>query len=209
MRLQLAVDAPEHLALIPRLARYVDIIEVGTPVLKRFGASAISTALELGGGRTVLADTKTVDGGALEARMAFGAGAAMITVLAHAAPATHEATRVVAGELGGEVVFDTILDGEFDAAALRTGDDAEGVWLALHSPSDARVAGAGDEAHIERVTARRAAGFRVSLAGGIGRANLPRVLEARPDVVVVGSAVTAAADPEAEARWIRDAMDRA
>jgi 3-hexulose-6-phosphate synthase len=54
---------------VPRLAQYFDIIEVGTPVLKRFGLSAISTALELGGGKPVLADSKTVDGGGLEAEM--------------------------------------------------------------------------------------------------------------------------------------------
>ncbi len=56
---------------------YVDIIQVGTAVLKRSGLAAITTALELSGGREMLADTKTADGGALEAKMVFGDGAPM------------------------------------------------------------------------------------------------------------------------------------
>ncbi|MGV8967863.1 MAG: orotidine 5'-phosphate decarboxylase / HUMPS family protein [Cellulomonas sp.] len=209
MRLQLAIDAPEHLALVPRLARYFDIIEAGTPLLKRFGLSAISTLTELGGGREVLADTKTVDGGQLEAEMAFAAGASMITVVAHAARATLESASLVARKYGGAVVFDMILDGSFEpVGVLPEEDPARGTWLALHSASDERMAGHGTEDHIARVADRRARGFRVSLAGGIGRGNLDRVLAVAPDIIVIGSRVTAAADPEAEARWIRQAVDR-
>ncbi|MBK0419052.1 orotidine 5'-phosphate decarboxylase [Leucobacter sp. CSA1] len=212
-QLQLAIDAPEHLALIPRLRRWFDIIEVGTPVLKRFGLSAITTARELGRGIPVLADTKTVDGGALEAEMVGASGASMMTVVAHAAPATRRVTREVAARYGVTVVYDTILDGEFPAESLRDDRDGGGpdsggpgageeIWLALHNASDARLAGQGDDAHIERVGARRRAGFRVSLAGGIGRDNLSRVLTNPPEVIVIGSSVTGASRPEEEAEWI-------
>lgn len=207
IRLQLAVDAPEHLALIPRLAPFFDIIEVGTPVLKRFGLSAISTALELGGGRPVLADTKTADGGALEAEMVFAAGAAMMTVLANASPATRRDTQAVATRYGREVVLDTILDGDLDVQPLLDGREPEEVWLALHAPSDMRRAGVENDDHIVRVAERRACGFRVSLAGGIRRSNLAHVLEVAPDIVVIGSGVTAAPDPEGEAAWIRNQVD--
>jgi len=79
MRLQLALDAAEHFALLPILASYFDIVEVGTPLLKRFGVAAITTARELSNGRPILADTKTVDGGGLEAQLVFGAGAQWMT----------------------------------------------------------------------------------------------------------------------------------
>ncbi|MCW2762899.1 MAG: 3-hexulose-6-phosphate synthase [Marmoricola sp.] len=203
VRLQLAIDAPEHLALIPRLATYFDVIEVGTPVLKRFGLSAISTARELSGNKPVLADTKTVDGGAMEAQMVFAAGASMMTVLAHASIATRRDVRRVATERGGEVVLDTILDGDLDPTTLLDGLDPADVWLALHAPSDMRAAGEENHDHIERVATRRATGFRISLAGGIRRSNLARVLEVAPELIVVGSGVTGAPDPEGEAQWIR------
>ena len=44
MRLQLALDAAEHLAPLPVLASYFDIVEVGTPLLKRFGVAAARRA---------------------------------------------------------------------------------------------------------------------------------------------------------------------
>lgn len=206
-RLQLALDAPEHLALVPRLARYFDIIEVGTPMLKRFGLAALSTARELSGGKAVLADTKTADGGALEAEMVFGTGAMMMTVLAHASPATRRDCRRVAERFGAEVVFDTILDGELDVTPLQEGRRRGEVWLALHASSDMRRAGVDNENHIVQVAARREAGFQVSLAGGIRRSNLEHVLEVAPDIIVIGSGVTQAADPEGEAAWIRRCID--
>ena len=49
-------------------------IEIGTPLLKRFGIGAISTARELCPDTPILADTKTVDAGDLEAEMVSGQG---------------------------------------------------------------------------------------------------------------------------------------
>ncbi|TIL58730.1 MAG: hypothetical protein E5Y79_18550 [Mesorhizobium sp.] len=79
--LQVAFDKPEHLALLAQMKEFADIIEIGTPLLKRLGLSAIATARELCPEVMVLADTKTVDGGQFEADMVFGAGAAFMTVL--------------------------------------------------------------------------------------------------------------------------------
>lgn len=203
IRLQLAIDAPEHLALVPKLAAHFDLIEVGTSMLKRFGLSAISTVRELSAGKPVVADTKTVDGGSLEAEMVFAAGASMMTVLAHASLATRRDVFDVATKHGGEVVFDTILDGDLDPATLLDGIDPGHIWVALHAPSDPRMAGAQNEDHIHRVVQRREAGFRVVLAGGIGRLNLGRVMQVAPQIAVVGSGVTAAEHPEGEAAWIR------
>jgi 3-hexulose-6-phosphate synthase len=207
IRLQLAIDAPEHFALVARLAPFFDLIEVGTPVLKRFGLSAISSALELGGGKPVLADTKTADGGSLEAEMVFAAGAAMMTVLANASLATRRDTQAVASRYCRDVVLDTILDGDLDGQALCDGREPQQVWLALHAASDMRRAGVENDNHIHRVAERRARGFRVCLAGGIRRSNLAHVLQVAPDIVVIGSGVTQATDPEGEAAWIRDQVD--
>ena len=89
--LQLAIDDPGHIGLVSGLADLVDIIEVGTPLLKRFGLAAVATLKQAGGGRPILVDSKTVDGGAREARMLFEEGAAFVTVLSMASPATHQA----------------------------------------------------------------------------------------------------------------------
>lgn len=206
-RLQFAIDAPEHFGFLPRLARYFDIIEVGTPVLKRFGLSAITTACELAGGKPVMADTKTVDAGGLEAEMVFAAGAASMTALALAPTATRRAVLDVAARYGRIVIFDTILGApsETDEFIVEMGGGEH--WVGLHASSDARLAGDKTNRHINAVTRWQAKGARVLLAGGIGRANLQRSLEANADVIVIGSSVSAATDPEREAAWIRSHVD--
>jgi len=100
MLLQIALDKPEHLSLLPRLSGLADIVEIGTPVLKRFGLSAVATAREFCPDTLIMADTKTVDGGQLEAKMVFSAGASFMTVLSSASPATYQAVHVVATEYG-------------------------------------------------------------------------------------------------------------
>ena len=197
MLLQIAFDKPEHLALLPQIQPFADIVEVGTPLLKRFGVSAITTARELCRDVLVLADTKTVDAGQLEADMVFGAGAAFMTVLSCASAATHDAVGRRASAFGATVVVDTIT--ESGKAELLPSDavfpESFG-YVALHSPTDARLAGDTSNAHIDAVRQMHARGFRVSLAGGIGPHTLDAVIAVKPEIVVVGSAITESPTPE-------------
>ena len=105
MLLQVALDKPEHLGILPALRGVADIVEIGTPLLKRFGIAAITTAREICPDIPVMADTKTVDGGAFEANMVFGAGAAFMTVLSCASRATHETVSDCAVAFGASVVI--------------------------------------------------------------------------------------------------------
>ena len=206
MRLQLALDAAEHFALLPVLASYFDIVEVGTPLLKRFGVAAIATARELSNGRPILADTKTVDGGGLEAELVFGAGAQWMTVLAGAPTPTRQRAVEVALAHRCDVIFDTILDADPAAVTVDGDGTTTGRWIALHSPFDTRGTSVDDAAHIARVAAHRAMGHRISLAGGIGPGNFAAVIAAAPDIAVIGSSVSAADDPEGTAAWLRQQL---
>ena len=207
MLLQIAFDKPEHLALLPQMKEFADIIEIGTPVLKRFGISAISTARELCQDVIVLADTKTVDGGQLEADMVFGAGAAFMTVLSCASDATHQTVGDRAAAFGATVIVDTITESG-KQQLLPAGivfPDSFG-YVAVHSPTDARLAGNTSTSHIDAVRHMHDLGFKVSLAGGIGPDTLDAVLAVEPEILVVGSAITESANPKEIAKWIRDRL---
>jgi len=205
--LQIAFDKPEHLALLPQVKPFADIIEIGTPVLKRFGISAIVTARELCPDVMVLADTKTVDGGALEADMVFGAGAAFMTVLSCASKATHETVGKRAEAFGATVIVDTIT--ESGKAELLPQDavfpESFG-YVAVHSPTDARLAGNRSTSHIDAVREMHKRGFRVSLAGGIGPDTLSSVIAVEPEIVVVGTAITESSSPKEVSQWIRERL---
>ncbi len=118
--LQVAIDKAENLGVIAQVRGIADIIEIGTPLLKRFGIGAIATARELCPDTPILADTKTVDAGDLEAEMVLGAGARLMTVLSSTSPATHAAVGKVAARFGALVVVDTITEfGQARALARR------------------------------------------------------------------------------------------
>ena len=207
MLLQIALDKPEHLALLPQVAGVADIVEIGTPLLKRFGIGAIATARELCPDVPVLADTKTVDGGDLEAEMAFGAGARLMTVLSAASSATHAAVDRVAARYGGLVVVDTIIEaGRAELLPAGASFPKSFAYVGVHSPTDARAAGDRSSAHIEAVTVMRRRGFRVALAGGLGPQSLDAVLAVEPEIVIVGSAITGADKPREVAAWIRERL---
>ena len=207
MLLQIALDRPEHLALLPLIRNIADIVEIGTPLLKRFGIGAIATARELCPDTLVLADTKTVDGGQLEAEMAFGAGAAFMTVLSSASSATHQAVGRVAADFGASVVVDTITESgkpELLPAIVAFPDSF--AYVGVHMPTDARLAHGPSGAHIDAVAEMHRRGFRVALAGGLGPDNIDAALAVEPEILIVGSAITGSEHPQEVAKWIRDKL---
>ena len=207
MLLQVAIDKAESFGVIAELRGIADIIEIGTPLLKRFGIGAIATARELCPDTAVLADTKTVDAGHLEAEMAFRAGAGLMTVLSSASRATHAAVGRVAARFGALVVVDTITEsGKPELLPADATFPEAFAYVGVHSPTDARLAGDQSSGHIDAVSEMRRRGFRVALAGGLGPQTLDAVLKVEPEIVIVGSAITGADDPRGVAKWIKDRL---
>lgn len=198
--LQLAIDDPRHIGLAADLADLVDIIEVGTPLLKRFGLAAIATLKQAGGGTPILVDSKTVDGGAREAQMLFGAGAAFLTVLSTASSATHEAVSKVAAEFDAHVLVDTICAPALPTSSVNYPDRF--AYVGLHLGTDRRLAGQTTAEHIDAIPAVRELGYQVAIAGGISPDNIAAVVAAAPDLVIVGSAITHSQNPRRACRWI-------
>src|SRR5512143_3014054 len=105
--LQIAIDytsLPKALAMATLVAPEVDIIEIGTPLCKAAGLDAIRAIREIAPDKIILADFKTPDVGALEAAMAFDAGADWMTVIGGAAIATVKQAFGVASERGKEML---------------------------------------------------------------------------------------------------------
>jgi 3-hexulose-6-phosphate synthase len=205
--LPVAIDKAESLGVIAQVRGIADIIEIGTPLLKRFGIGAIATARELCPDTPVLADTKTVDAGDLEAEMVLGAGARLMTVLSSTSRATHAAVDRVATRYRAFVVVDTITEsGKAELLTAGATFPDSFAYVGVHSPTDMRVAGDRSSAHIDAVRDIRRRGFRVALAGGLGPRTLAAVLEAEPEIVIVGGAITGADDPRGVATWIKERL---
>ena len=91
MKLQVAIDlltTEAALELAGKVAEHVDIIELGTPLIKAEGLSVITAVKNAHPEKIVFADLKTMDAGELEADIAFKAGADLVTVLGSADDST-------------------------------------------------------------------------------------------------------------------------
>ena len=107
--LQIAMDyitLPPALAMAVKVASEVDIIEIGTPLCKAAGLEAIRSMREIVPDKLILADFKSPDVGGLEAKMAFDAGADMMTVIGGAALATVEQALDMAHKMGKEMLME-------------------------------------------------------------------------------------------------------
>lgn len=214
MLLQLALDTP-HAGAVRRLldqtAFGVDVIELGTPLLIRYGIDIISGIRGDYPGKKILADLKIVDAGAVESGLAFDAGADIVTVLGTAHPATLREAGEQAKRSGGRIMADLITArGVDEAVRLARALDLAGVdFICLHTAFDAQ--GQDDSEPIPERVDRVGAVVRragLAVAGGLDPRMIERLVPRGPDIVVVGSYVTGNLDPGRAVRQIREIMDR-
>jgi 3-hexulose-6-phosphate synthase len=208
-KLQVAIDlltTEDALALAAKVAPYVDIIELGTPLIKNMGSAVITAMKNAHPDKLVFADLKTADAGELEADIAFKAGADLVTVMGAAGNATIIGAVKAAKAHGKGVVVDTI--GYPDRVKRAQEVSAMGVeFVELHAGLDEQwTAGYSIQVLIDEAAR---AGVPVSIAGGVNISNVAAVIKAGAQVAVAGAAIYGAEDPAAAAKALRDAIDAA
>ncbi|WP_105031117.1 3-hexulose-6-phosphate synthase [Arthrobacter ruber] len=206
MKLQLAMDVltvEDALELSGKVAEYVDIIELGTPLVKNAGLSAVTAIKEAHPDKIVFADLKTMDAGELEADVAFKAGADLVTVLGVADDSTISGA-IKAGKAHGKgVVVDLI--GVDDKAARAKEVTALGAeFVEFHAGLDEQAQEGYDLNTL--LTAGKESGVAFSVAGGVKLASLKDVQASGADVAVVGGGIYSADDPAQAAKDLRDAI---
>jgi 3-dehydro-L-gulonate-6-phosphate decarboxylase len=207
--LQIAMDyisLPKALAMAVQVAPEVDIIEIGTPLCKAAGLEAIRSMREICPDKIILADLKTPDVGALEATMAFDAGADMMTVIGGAAQATIEQALEVARKRGKEMLME--LTGVRDIIARATEWRRLGVdRIVYHREWDAQSAGrvwTEEDKDIMRELIEM--GYKVTVTGGMTMELLPFFADLPVSVLICGRGIREAADPRAAAHEMRLAL---
>lgn len=208
-KLQVAIDlltTEEALALAAKVAPYVDIIELGTPLIKNMGSAVITAMKNAHPDKLVFADLKTADAGELEADIAFKAGADLVTVMGAVGDATIIGAVKAAKAHGKGVVVDTI--GYPDRVRRAQEVTKLGVeFVELHAGLDEQWA-PGYSIQVLIDEAARV-GVPVSVAGGVNINNVAAVVKAGASVVVAGAAIYGAEDPAAAAKALREAIDAA
>lgn len=206
MKLQVAMDVltvEAALELAGKVAEYVDIIELGTPLVKNAGLSAVTAVKTAHPDKIVFADLKTMDAGELEAEIAFSAGADLVSVLGCADDSTIAGAVKAAKAHNKGIVVDLI--GVADKVTRAKEARALGAkFIEFHAGLDeqakpgynlAGLLSAGEEARVP-----------FSVAGGVNLSTIEAVQRAGADVAVVGGSIYSADDPALAAKQLRAAI---
>ena len=206
MKLQFAMDTlttEAALELAAAAAPYVDILELGTPLIKAAGLSAVTAIKAAHPDKIVFADLKTMDAGELEADIAFTAGADLVTVLGTAGDSTIVGAVKAATKHGKGIVADLI--GVADKPARAREVVALGVqFVEMHAGLDEQA----EEGFTFETLLRdgESSGVAFSVAGGINASTIAAVQQSGAEVAVAGNAIYGAPDVGAAAAELRAAI---
>ncbi|MCX7793558.1 MAG: orotidine 5'-phosphate decarboxylase [Thermodesulfovibrionales bacterium] len=204
--LQLAIDlvSPKKALEIARSAeKYFDILEAGTPLIKSSGIEIVKRLKEEFPKKIIFADLKIMDAGALEASIAFDAGADMISVCGQASIETVREAISETRRRSKKVIVDLI--GAKDMIKLA----GELKYLmpdffCIHTGLDEQRKGRRPSEFLDEYA--RLINYPYSIAGGIKPDDIKDLIRFRPDIIVVGGYVTKAENPLEAAKNLRDAL---
>jgi len=207
--LQVALDTtdlPSALRPLQEAARHVDIIEVGTILVLSEGMRAVREIRALFPDKTVLADVRIAEAGAIIARLAYEAGASWVSVVAGASLTTVEQVCVVARELGGQVQVE--LGEKYDPAQALAWRELGVQHVIVHRSRDAEAAGrlVWSDDDLNRVDELADLGFTVTVTGGVTAKELA-VFAGKPvGVIIAGRAIVGAESPRQAAAELQQTI---
>jgi bifunctional enzyme Fae/Hps len=205
--LQISLDAPslenakKVISQLPGSDRL--IIEVGTPLIKRYGTRVINDLRQVSKDGFMVADLKTLDVGKVEADIAYEETADAVVAAGLAPPETldsfiHEAKRL------GIYAFVDMLNVEDPLQKLGAMKELPDVVI-LHRGIDQET---GRSSGLERIQLIRQAfpnqKMLIAVAGGIVPETAKEALQKGADILIVGRYVTQSKDIE---RAVRDFLE--
>jgi len=182
----------------------IDIVEAGTPLVKSEGLDAVRALRAAFPDKTILADLKTADAGRIEMECAAKAGADMAICLGACTESTIRES-IDAGRSYGILVGVDVLGVDDYVALARRCEQWGAAFINVHLPIDEQMRGVQSFDKLRDIAG--AVGIPVAAAGGINSETVVEAVEAGARMVIVGGAITKAADPARATADIRKAAD--
>lgn len=203
MKLQIALDTcntKEALAILRDVADYIDVIEVGTPMIIEYGMEPVRTISKRFPNKLVLADTKIMDAGEFEAELAFKAGAQIVTVMGITHDETIKGAVKAAKNGNGKILADMMCVQNLEERAKELVD--LGVdYICVHTAFDVQDTQSPFDS-LSRV--QRIVGSQHSaIAGGININSVDKVVPFKPEIIIVGNGITGQEDRKESAKNIK------
>lgn len=208
IKFQVALDSFElddAVEFVKTIHDYIDIIEIGTPLVIDEGMHAVRRMVKEFPDKEVLSDEKIMDGGYHEADLGFQAGADYVTVMGVAEDKTITGSLEAANDAGKILVADTLMIPNL-AERVREIEKMGVHLISVHTGFDQQQMGRTPLNDLKTVKANTDK-IMVSVAGGINSTTINQYLELNPDVVIMGGGLANAPDPVEEARLIHEAIE--
>ena len=186
------------------IAGGADWIEIGTPLIKSEGMDAIRTMRKAFPDRTILADMKTVDTGAIEVEMAAKAGADVVIVLGSADDSTLLDALRSAHKYGVRLMADLISAPDPVKRVLEL--EALGVdYVNVHIGIDQQMMGKDPISLLNEISQR--VNIQLAVAGGLDANTAMQAVKAGAKIIIVGGNITHSDNVTEAARKIRQSVD--
>jgi 3-hexulose-6-phosphate synthase len=205
MKLQLAldlVDIPGAIELVKEVEEYIDVVEIGTPVVINEGLKAVKEVKAAFPNLTVLADLKIMDAAGYEVSQASAAGADIITILGTAEDESIKGAVEEAKKQGKQILVDMIAVKDIAVRAQEL-DELGADYICVHTGYDLQAVGKNsfEDLHTIKSVVKHA---KTAIAGGIKLETLPEVIKESPDLIIVGGGITSKDDKRTIARKMQE-----
>lgn len=206
MKLQVAIDRislDKAVDIAKQLNGIVDIIEIGTSLVKDYGNKSIRDISEVVNRSKVLVDTKTIDEGNYEFNQAFKNGADVVTVMGASSYETLKACYKVANEYGKEMMIDLL--NLKDTQITQIENFSKAIYLIHHSKDKKYSLDVVEE--INNFKKMHKSVNNIAVAGGIDRKTVLDVCNQTPiSIVVVGSKILKNNNPLLETKKFMEVL---
>lgn len=195
MKLQAAIDRVslhDAIEIAKRLDGIVDIIELGTSIVKDYGLEALKVENFKLGSSKLLLDLKTIDEGKYEFVKGFETSADILTVMGSSALDTIKQTYNVTQAFNKDILIDLI---ETNDQKIDQMAEYKKAIFGLHHSKDS-VDSYDAVASIEKFSKKHPNIKNIAVAGGIDIEQAGKIAkQGIADIIIVGGKIAGSSDP--------------
>ncbi|MCX6699923.1 MAG: orotidine 5'-phosphate decarboxylase [Methanomicrobiales archaeon] len=181
-----------------------DWIEAGTPLIKSEGMAAVRALVKQFPDRTIVADMKVADTGAMEVEMAAKAGATVVSLLGDADDAVIADAVRAASVFGVRLMADLI--NTRDPVTRAKELEALGIDIIVaHVGIDQQMVGKNSIDLLSSLAGNLL--VPVAVAGGLDSSTAAEAVRSGADIVIIGGWITRSADVKSGTALIRASID--
>ncbi|TWM43594.1 3-hexulose-6-phosphate synthase [Bacillus licheniformis] len=192
--------------MVKEVEEYIDIVEIGTPVVINEGLRAVKEMKDAFPNLKVLADLKIMDAAGYEVMKASEAGADIITILGAAEDMSIKGAVEEAKAQGKKILVDMIGIKDIESRAAEL--DELGVdYICVHTGYDLQAIGQNSFADLMTIK-NVVKNTKTAIAGGIKLDTLPEVVKLKPDLIIVGGGIANQDDKAAAAAKMKQMIQQ-